>query len=53
MFGNQASAMCACRLARWVTFLHAEVMATVGVCRVRNPPSTAESALGKERHTNG
>ena len=36
-----------------VTFLHAAVMATVVMCRVRNPACTATSALGKERYING
>ena len=29
------------------------VMATVVMCRVRNPACTATSALGKERYING
>ena len=43
----------ACRLAVRVMFLHMAVMATVVMCRVRNPACTAESALGKERYING
>ena len=43
----------ACRLAKWVAFLHKAVMATVVMCRVRNPACTATSALGKERYING
>ena len=31
----------ACRLAEWVAFLHAVVIATVVMCRVRNPACTA------------
>ena len=31
----------ACRLAEWVAFLHAVVIATVIMCRVRNPACTA------------
>ena len=42
-----------CRLAEWFTFLHTSVMATVVMCRVRNPACTAASALGKERYING
>ena len=38
----------ACGMAEWVTFLQSAVMATVVVCRVRNPAGTAPSALGKE-----
>ena len=41
------------RLAKWVTFLHTAVMATVVMCRVRNPACTATRALGKERYING
>ena len=41
------------RLAEWVTFLHTAVMATVVMCRVRNPACTAASALVKERYING
>ena len=40
-------------LAEWVAFLHTAVMATVVMCRVRNPACTAASALGKERYING
>ena len=43
----------ACRSAGWVTFLLTAVMATVVMCRVRNPACTATSALGKERYING
>ena len=43
----------ACRLAEWVTFLHMAVMATVVMCRVRNPAGTATSALGKGSFING
>ena len=32
---------------------YVEVMATVVMCRVRNPACTAASALGKERYING
>ena len=42
-----------CRLAEWVAFLHTTIMATVVMCRVRNPACTAASALGKERYING
>ena len=31
----------ACRLAEWVAFLHAVVIATVVMCLVRNPACTA------------
>ena len=31
----------ACRLAEWVAFLHAVIIATVVICRVRNPACTA------------
>ena len=37
-----------CRLAEWVAFLHAVVIATVVMCRVRNPACTA-----RERYING
>ena len=42
----------ACRLAEWVAFLHAAVMATVVMCRVRSPACPAASGLGKERYIN-
>ena len=38
--------MLACRLAEWVAFLHATVMATVVMCRVRNPACTARELPG-------
>ena len=43
----------ACRTAEWVAFRGMAVMATVVMCRVRNPACTATSALGKERYING
>ena len=43
----------ACRLAERVSFLRTAVMATVVMCRVRNPACTSASALGKERYING
>ena len=41
-----------CSLAKWVTFLHTAVMATVVMCRARNPACTAASALGKGGYIN-
>ena len=38
---NQLYSTLACRLAEWVAFLHAVVIATVVMCRVRNPACTA------------
>ena len=42
-----------CRLAEWVAILQTEIVATVVMCRVRNPACTSSSALGKERYRNG
>ena len=36
----------ACRLAEWVALLHMALMATVVMCRVRNPSCTAISKKG-------
>ena len=41
-----------CRLAERVAFMHTAVIATVVICRVRNPACTVASALGKERYIN-
>ena len=41
------------QVVEWVTFLQTEVMATVVMCRVRNPVCTAKGAHGKERYING
>ena len=36
----------ACGLAEWVAFLHAVVIATVVMCRVRNPACTTRERPG-------
>ena len=42
-----------CRLAEWVAFLHAVVIATVAMCRVRNPACTARERIRVWRYVNG
>ena len=45
-FRYGGTAILACRLAEWVAFLHAVVVATVVMCRVRNPVCTARERPG-------
>ena len=42
-----------CSTAERVAFLHAVLMATVIMCRVRNPACTAASVLEKENFITG